>query len=581
LNFDLKYYFTLIFALLFAKMNFGQNIVLKIQPTNQTRILNNYNFKTKFSSKTLALKEIDKLLKSLQNDGYLLAQVDSFHVDSLQITAIISEKNQFKTAYLKLGNLNQGLASKLGIYERTFQNKAFHYKEVANVFEKVLKYYENNGYPFASIKLDSVEIDGEVIKAKFDVQKNKLFKIDSILIKGSIKINKNFIQQYLSIKEGMFYNEQVIASISQKIKQLPFIEVKQEQRVQLTNKTNKLILFYDKKDASQFDGIIGFLPDATTRKTIVTGDVKLKIVNGVLKNGETFDVEWRRLKSQTQDFNGKLTYPFLFKTPFGIDYNLKIYRRDTTFIDINNNIGLQYYFRGLNFIKLFYKQRNNNLISTNGFEFISILPEFADIETKAYGLGLFFEQLDYRFNPKKGLSINLSGQAGNRRIKKNPKINDQAYSNLLLKSAQYQIEGHVALYYPIIKNNVIKLCFQGAGIFGNSSIYTNELFRIGGLKTLRGFDEESIFASTYVISTLEYRFLYSKNSNIFLFGEGAFYENLSNDNYKKDTPLALGAGINFETKAGILTLNYALGNQLGNGFDVRSGKIHFGLTALF
>jgi hemolysin activation/secretion protein len=122
---------------------------------------------------------------------------------------------------------------------------------------------------------------------------------------------------------------------------------------------------------------------------------------------------------------------------------------------------------------------------------------------------------------------------------------------------------------------------QGASIFGNTSVFRNELFRIGGLKTLRGFDEESIFASTFVIPTLEYRFLFSQNSHLLLFTEGAWYENTSNKNYVKDAPLSVGAGVNFDTKAGILSLNYAIGNQFGNGFDVRNGKIHFGLTALF
>jgi len=107
------------------------------------------------------------------------------------------------------------------------------------------------------------------------------------------------------------------------------------------------------------------------------------------------------------------------------------------------------------------------------------------------------------------------------------------------------------------------------------------LFRIGGLKTLRGFDEESIYASTYVIPTLEYRFLFEKNSNLFVFGEGAWYENNNVAEYTQDTPISVGAGINFETKAGIFTLSYAIGKQYGNGFDLRIGKIHAGLTALF
>src|SRR5690606_12520483 len=130
-------------------------------------------------------------------------------------------------------------------------------------------------------------------------------------------------------------------------------------------------------------------------------------VNGIFHSGETFDIEWRRLKSQTQDFNGHITYPFLFGTPIGLDYGLKIYQRDTTFIDINNNIGLQYYFNGLNNFKVFYKQRNSNLVSTNGLEFVSTLPDYADVQTQSYGAGILVEKLDYRFNPRKGYAITL------------------------------------------------------------------------------------------------------------------------------------------------------------------------------
>jgi hemolysin activation/secretion protein len=242
---------------------------------------------------------------------------------------------------------------------------------------------------------------------------------------------------------------------------------------------------------------------------------------------------------------------------------------------------LQYYFNGLNNIKVFYKQRGTSLISTSGYENITTLPEFADISTKSYGTGLFFEKLNYRFNPRKGYAMNVNAQTGNRSIKQNPKINDLAYEGLLLKSLQYQFEGTFAAYINFVGNHVLKIGLQGASVFGDAALYKNELFRIGGLKTLRGFDEESIFASTYVIPTLEYRFLFAQNSAILLFAEGAWYENTSNSRYLNDKPVSIGAGVNFETKAGILTINYALGSQFGNGFDLRNGKIHFGLTALF
>lgn len=526
-------------------------------------------------------KEIENILLTLQYKGYLLASADTIYSDSSTVTAVISENGLYKTARLRLGNLDPSLAAHLGISEKLYFNKPFRYKEVARSLEKIIIHYENNGYPFASVSLDSIEIHEQQLSAVIQVKKNKLFKIDSIKVIGSARVNPSFLYRYLSIRPGMAYNEEAMKGLSQKIRQLPFVEEKQGQRVQLTERTNKLILFLDKKNASQFDGIIGLLPDATTRKTVVTGDVKLKLVNGVLRNGETFDLEWRRLQSQTQDFSGRIIYPYLFGTPVGTDYQLKIYRKDTTFIDITHNAGLQYYFHGLNNFKIFYKHRNLNLISSSGLEFITSLPDYADVTTRSYGAGIFLEKLDYRFNPRRGIAVTLNGQTGNRSIRKNSQINEQVYDGLLLRSIQFQVDGAIAGYIQLKNNSVLKIGVQGASVFGNSTLFKNEVFRIGGLKTLRGFDEESIFASTYIIPTLEYRFLFSRNSHLLLFAEGAWYEDRSNRQYIKDMPVSAGAGVNFETKAGILSLNYALGNQFGNGFDLRNGKIHFGLTALF
>ena len=576
---DIKYF--IFFILVFSLNATGQNITLKIIANQPSKTLSKLSYQKKFNSKSDAIKETNNIILTLQNKGYLLASVDSIYQDSTNLIAVISENEVYKSAYLKSGNLNPNLSSKLGINEKLFSNKTFSYKEVSKLIEKIILYYENNGYPFVSVKLDSVLIEANQISAILNVNKNKLFKIDSVKVVGSAKINKLFISRYLGIKENMPYNEFLLSGISQKIKQLPFVAERQTQIVRLTDKTNKLILFLDKKNASQFDGIIGFLPDANTKKTIITGDIKLKVINGIFRNGETFDLEWRRLQTQTQDFKGKIIYPYLFGTPVGTDYSLKIYRKDSSFIDINNNFGLQYYYSGLNNFKVFFKQRNTNLISTNGLKYITVIPDYADIITQSYGIGFTFEKLDYRFNPHKGIGFNFTGQTGNRTIKKNDKVNELVYENLLLRSSQYQFEVDVNCFIQLYRNNVLRIGFQGASIYGNSTIFKNELLRIGGLKTLRGFDEESIYASTYLIPTLEYRFLFAQNSNLLLFAEGAWYENKSNVNFIKDTPISVGAGINFETKAGILTLNYALGNQFNNGFDLRSGKIHFGLTALF
>lgn len=551
----------------------------KVVNTDSQAVFKKINYKKQFTSKEFILQETNKIYVSLINEGYISASIDSLTNDSLSYVAYIHAGKKYKWVKLKYTQKDQGIISKIGYNERFFTNRPFKYSELSHFMEKVIVYYENNGYPFVLAKLDSMKFDNAFVTANLKIEKNIFVKLDSLVTEGTGRVSQKFLLRYLGIKNKMPYNAEVFSSVSKKIKQLPFITEKKAPIIQLTDKQNKLFLFLEKKTASQFDGIVGILP-SDNGKTVFTGDLKIKLVNSILKTGETFDINWRRLQSQTQDLKASIIYPYIAGLPIGVDYNIKIYKKDTTFLDVNNGLGLNYYFSGLNFIKVFYKQRNANLITTKGLENITILPEYADVITKAYGLGFFVEKLDYRFNPKKGISINAQGSVGNRQIRKNPKINDIAYASIPLKTSQYQLEGNVSAYINIIKNHVIKFSSQFGSVFGNT-IYKNELFRIGGLRTLRGFDEESIYASTYVIPTIEYRFLFEKNSNIFLFAEGAWYENANVSGYTNDTPMSIGAGINFETKAGIFNLSYALGKQYSNGFDLRIGKIHAGLTALF
>ncbi len=578
----LKLFRYFIFSVVYicSSFSYSQNFTLKLINPDSVKLFKYVKVKNPYKSNKEITRFLNSILNDLRKEGYLLADIDSLVVDSLNYTAYLRIGSKYKWANLKKGNAETDVISKLGYSEKLYTNRAFSYTETAKFIDKTIRYYENHGYPFVSLKLDSLTINDNSISAVLNINKNKLIKIDSVLVVGNSKINKSFLYRYLDVKPNMPYNEEAFREISKKIKQLPFLNEKQAQIIKLTEKQNKLYLFLDKKNASQFDGIIGILPD-NNGKTIFTGDIKIKLVNNIFRAGETFDLNWRRLQSQTQDFKARVIYPYLLGSPIGTDYSIKIYKKDTSFIDVNNNIGLQYYFKGLNNLKVFYKQRNANILSANGLAFITVLPDYADITTRSYGLGFTFEKSDYRFNPHKGIFINMSVQTGNKTIKKNPKINDAVYTNLLMKSTQYQTEGEVNWFIQIVGNSVLHLGAQYGSVFGDAPIFKNELFRIGGLKTLRGFDEESIFASTFVIPTVEYRFLFNQNSNILVFAESAWYEYNGATSYSSDTPYSIGAGINFDTKAGIFSLNYALGSQKGNPLDLRAGKIHFGLTALF
>ncbi|MGZ3866225.1 MAG: hypothetical protein ACXVC6_08985 [Bacteroidia bacterium] len=568
------------FILLFLFEASSQNkIEFDLSISDNPSFIKKIKTKSSFSSRKEIEKEVNSIVSQLRNEGYLLAETDSFVCDSLKCKAVIKMGDKYKWAHLKKGNVDGDILASTGFHEKIYANTSFKPGQFSKVFEKTLTWCDNNGYPFARIRLDSLSIEGSTINAQLHLTKNRNVKIDSFIIIGNANIRKKFLNRYLHIKQGDVYDEHLIKQIPQRLRQLPFLREKQQQVVSITDLHTKLILYLDKKNASQFDGILGLQPQ-NNGKTVLTGDMRIRLYNSIFRAGELFDLNWKRLQYQTQDFKLGITYPYLFNTPVGTDYSLNIYKRDTTFIDVQNNIGLQYLFSGLNNIKVFYKQRNTNLLSTAALTGLTVLPDYADITTYAYGIGFLFEKLNYKFNPRSGISLNVSSSAGNRDIHKNNKLDETLYKNIQLKSTQYQSDGNVAAYIPLMKFSTIKIGAQGGSVM-SPQLFRNELYRIGGFKTLRGFDEQSIFASSYAIGTFEYRFLFEQNSAFIAFFDGCWYENASLGKYISDTPYSAGVGVSFETKAGIFQLNYALGSQFGQQFDFRTGKINFGLVNTF
>jgi outer membrane protein assembly factor BamA len=556
-----------------------QRFTLQLQSINSPALLKSISYKTSFTSSVERNKELQNVLFTCYDNAYLTAAYDSVISDSLTLKAYLNFGKQYKWASIRKGNVDEDALNEIGFREQIYANKPVYFKKVKLLQEKLIVYYENNGFPFASVTLDSIVIQDSTIAAQFNVTKNKEIKIDSIIIKGNAKITPVFIHNYISIKPGSLYDESKLKKINARISELQFIRSKAPSTVTFTKSYSKLILNLDGKKASQFDGIIGILPNAQTGKTLFTGNIHLMLQNGLGK-GELIDINWQRLQVQTQDVKLHLVYPFLLNTPFGIDYNFEIYRRDTSFSYVNNNIGLQYLLTGGNYFKLFYNNKVSSLLSTRGLEYVTTLPTYADISTNMYGIGLKYEKLDYRYNPRKGYSITSNISVGEKTIKKNANLNPVVYNNLNLTSMLYNGNIDASLFIPIKSRSTFKLGMKSS-ILEGSTIFQNELFRIGGLNTLRGFNEESIFASAYSVATIEYRLLLEQNSYLFVFTDGAYYENHSTSQHLSDTPFGFGSGISFETKAGIFSLTYALGKQFSNPIELRNGKIHFGIVNYF
>ena len=288
--------------------NKGGAFSLDIRAEKDAALLKKIPFKKSFPSKAECDKEMQNVLFACFDNAYLTASYDSIYQDSLSTKAYLSFGAQYKWANLKNGNVDEGVLSEIGFREKVYSNKPVYFKSVKRMQEKLISYYENNGYPFASVKLDSIVVSGENISAKLQLTKNAIEKLDSVVIKGTAKIAPVYVYNYLGIKPGSLYNESQLQKVNTRIAELPFLHATKPAQVTFSDKYNKLILYLEKRRASQFDGIVGILPDNKTGKVLFTGDVRLKLQNG-LGRGELIDLNWRRLQTQTQDLKVRVVYP--------------------------------------------------------------------------------------------------------------------------------------------------------------------------------------------------------------------------------------------------------------------------------
>jgi len=133
-------------------------------------------------------------------------------------------------------------------------------------------------------------------------------------------------------------------------------------------------------------------------------------------------------------------------------------------------------------------------------------------------------------------------------------------------------------YVPLGKKSTLVGLLEGRRLFADQ-IFLNDVYRIGGAFSLRGFNEQSLLASSYAMLGLEYRYLLGSRSYFQLFWNGAYTldESEIQLNPLEDLPFGFGAGLALEVNSGMLYLSYALGREQNNPIQLNQAKIHFGV----
>ena len=333
--------------------------------------------------------------------------------------------------------------------------------------------------------------------------------------------------------------------------------------------------------------------NSETNKLQLTGDINLNLKNA-LGNGETILLNWQQLQIKSPRLNIGYQQPYIFKTAFGLDFGFNLFKKDTTFLQVNALLGVQYLLSPNKSGTIFFQRQSTILlgsgVDTNKVRATKKLPPNIDVAATSIGIDYEWINTNYKFNPRSGNEINFVGSVG---IKKIVKSNDilglkdtafnfeSLYDSVKLKSYQFRVKVIAAHYFPLGKRSTLRGSLN-TGIFSSESIFRNELFQIGGYKLLRGFDEESIYATQYAVASAEFRSLVGLNSYLFTFIDAGMVKNKYQSVNINNNFISAGLGMVFETKLGLLNISLAAGKRDDINFNIRNAvKIHFGYINYF
>lgn len=536
---------------------------------------------------------LSKLVPTLQLKGYLAASIDSINIKKERYDAYVYLGIQYKWARLRFDSIPQVLWTEAGVNPQQWAGRPLNPQQLANLSEKLLRWCENNGYPFAKAWLDGADVNEDGgISGMLMLHRGELRKIDSLHIDGNVGVSKGYLERYLDIFEGGNYSEKKLRNISARLRELPFLQESAPWQLAFKLTDTRLKLFLKPKRANQLNAIIGLIPNnVQTGKFLLTADATLALQN-IFGYGESIAVTYQNLQYKSPKVNADLVWPYLLNSPIGIDAHFSLFKRDTTFSRSSLQAGLRYQLNATDYIRLFYQDMHNHLITvdTAYIRQNKRLPDNADVSADGGGLEIVLNRTDYRLNPRKGWRISLSSSALLRRVQRSDAVTaltdlsgfDYAklYDSLEQQRYQYHAEGSLAAYFPLGKKTTLMCAYSGAWVSGRH-LFQNELYQVGGFKLLRGFDEQSVYANQYHILTLEMRLLLDRNSYVYLFSDNGYVQGYYNSLGREGIYNGFGLGTTLETKTGLFTISYALGRSDTQPLQFRQSKIHFGYLAYF
>jgi outer membrane protein assembly factor BamA len=441
---------------------------------------------------------------------------------------------------------------------------------VESGIERILDLYENSGYPYCQVTVEEISPEGaDRIHLKLRVVEGPQVRVTKINWEGISPGLAGVLNKEINFQAGEINSSQKWEERLRILKNLPYVKDLQGPELQVAADCSATVKITVEERNNSFSGVLGYVPSSGQQAGYLSGNLALEVSN-FLDGPRQVKIYWDKkdLKSYRVDFWFKEYW--LFRTPLSVGIDFRQSQTDSTYSQVAFEEQTSYRFSSritwssvLSWERVYQKSYLKN--------------NFPSSRKLGWGLKADWNTTDYRLNPRQGQELEAQVKFLNWSKAEEDSLLAAPQKDRLV-SAQFSWWN----FFPLWKKQTLAIKLVYAQITSSRGVLSPaDLFKLGGVNSLRGYYPEQFWADRVFLTTAEYRFLLSDQARVYLFADMAkFRHNLLEENKLTARPsfkLGYGLGLWLDSKVGLVGLDFGLGQS----DQLQNLKVHLALKNRF
>jgi outer membrane protein assembly factor BamA len=526
-----------------------------------------------------------RVLQTWRQRGYYYAAIDSVARDTAAVpprgTVYLSPGPEVRVRKIRLRGNEALSTATLRAAMRSWTGRPLQPSRLEADIQAILSRYDAAGYPLAEVRVDSMRwvraAEGEPgLVVTLRVKEGPRLRLARVETGEEVRTTGQFIARVAQLELGAPLRGYQPTAIRQRLRRTGLFESVGRPELRATpDGAGILYVPVTERPPGAFDLAAGYLPPQGGQPGRLVGNGRLTVEN-LFGGGRRLRVRLDRRPGRTSEVEAEVRDPFLFGLPINVEAGFEGEQRDSTFGTQRYRAAVGYRFAdGLEVQGSLTQDVTQP--GAAGRQIVDGTQRVPRSEGIFYGVGLRYDQLANPVNPASGWHLALDVERGQKRRRLRRLASPGDTTTVRRSDTQERIHLTGRFFQPTFRRQVVAVGLDGQALL-SPSYALSDLYRFGGARSLRGYNEDRFLGHVVGRVLAEYRYRFDRRSYAYAFGDLGFVRTpplRPDETARRGWHPGYGIGVQVETPLGLIDANYALNPS---DRSVVGGRVHLKLS---